>query len=812
MKRYLLVMAYLVLCYSIQAQSTIPPSKTLQAVRVQSKITIDGDVKEDVWKQTVPATGFIQWRPAAGRPELTDTRTEVWIVYDDEAIYVAGFCHERKDSITKELVGRDVVGANDFVGVIFDTYNDKINGFGYYVTPLGEQFDAKYSSMGEDGSWNSVWESNAKILENGWTFEMKIPYSAIRFSSKNIQNWGLNITRRRNKTGQQFMWNPVDPNISGFMNQSGVWTNIENIKPPIRLSFSPYFSTYLDYYPYNQPGKKNWSSSINGGMDVKYGITKAFTLDMTLIPDFGQVQSDNQVLNLSPFEVRYNENRSFFTEGTELFNKGNLFYSRRIGGTPLNYGGVYNQLQPGETVVNNPSTTKLINATKVSGRTSSGLGIGFFNAISDVTYATVEDGAKNQRKVETSPLTNYNIIVLDQSLKHNSSVSFINASTLRSGNDYDANVAAALWDIYNKKVMWNVSGKVAMSQLLGYTPSNGNVNGYMHSIGFGKVSGRFNFNINQEFVNDKYQQNDLGFFNNNNYLDHYLWIGYKWLKPKHWYQNLYYNFNINYSRRYKASDYQSFGINTNLNGTLKNLWNAGAILNYNAEQNDFYEPRIAGKVFKRPASWMAGFWLGTNRAKKYSLNVEVYTRTALKYSGRFTDYYLNQYFRFNDKISISLTNSLMPRKNNLGFAFTQAGETYIGQRDIRTVENTFNTKYNFNNKMGLSLRIRHYWSKVENKRFFRLKSDGYLEDYNFSSQNYNYNVSFFNVDMVYTWQFAKGSFINIVWKDASQVFNNDVKERYFKNLNETLDQPQANSFSLKVIYFLDYLDLKKKRK
>ncbi|NJE06863.1 hypothetical protein E3E36_12115, partial [Thermococcus sp. M36] len=136
--------------------------------------------------------------------------------------------------------------------------------------------------------------------------------------------------------------------------QEGFLNSIENIKPPVRLSFSPYVSTYANHYPYNNSIQNNWSNSVNGGMDVKYGINQSFTLDMTLIPDFGQVQSDNQVLNLSPFEVKYNENRSFFTEGTELFNKGNLFYSRRIGGTPLHYNDVYNNLSATDTVTNNP--------------------------------------------------------------------------------------------------------------------------------------------------------------------------------------------------------------------------------------------------------------------------------------------------------------------------------------------------------------------------------------------------------------------------------------------------------------------------
>ena len=199
--------------------------------------------------------------------------------------------------------------------------------------------DAKVSPSvdeSEDFSWNAVWQSATTMNENEWHFEIFIPFSAIRFSNKNIQDWGLNVTRRRVKTGEQYMWNPVWPTVNGFLTQEGHWTGLENIKPPLRLQFSPYLSFYTNHYP-SETEASGWSQQINGGMDVKWGINQAFTLDATLIPDFGQVQSDNQVLNLTPFEVRFNENRPFFTEGIELFNKGNFFYSRRIGGTPVSY-------------------------------------------------------------------------------------------------------------------------------------------------------------------------------------------------------------------------------------------------------------------------------------------------------------------------------------------------------------------------------------------------------------------------------------------------------------------------------------------
>ncbi len=242
------------------------------------------------------------------------------------------------------------------------------------MSPAGINSD----NGGEDFTWNAVWKSGAVIHEDGWSFEMFIPYSAIRFGKKDVQNWGMNITRRRRKTEQQYTWNPIDINVNGFLTQEGLWTGITNIKPPVRLQFSPYFSVYANHFPSGSPDNKKLTSQVNGGLDLKYGINQAFTFDATLIPDFGQVQSDNQVLNLSPFEVKFNENRSFFTEGTELFSKGNLFYSRRIGGTPFHLYDAYNNVNGNEEVVKNPSESKLINASKISGRTQKGLGIGVF--------------------------------------------------------------------------------------------------------------------------------------------------------------------------------------------------------------------------------------------------------------------------------------------------------------------------------------------------------------------------------------------------------------------------------------------------
>ncbi|HEV8080819.1 MAG TPA: DUF5916 domain-containing protein [Chitinophagaceae bacterium] len=795
--------------------------KQLQAKRTIAAIKIDGNIVEAAWKEVLPATNFIEQRPDAGKMEENISRTEVYLLYDNTSIYVGGYCHEQtKDNISKELIGRDRAGVNDFAGIIIDTYNDKINALGFFVTPYGEQFDIKYLPNDEDISWNAVWHSEAKIHDNGWSFEMRIPYSALRFVSKENQTWGLNIVRRRSKTGQQYTWNPIDPKVNGFINQEGLWTGLEKIEAPVRLSFSPYLSSYVNHF---KSDTKPWRSSVNGGMDVKYGISQSFTLDMTLVPDFGQVQSDNQVLNLSPFEVRYNENRSFFTEGTELFNKGNLFYSRRIGGTPLHYSDIYNQLASNETVIKNPQASKLINATKISGRTKNGLGIGIFNAITKPMYAEIENDVKQIRKIETSPLTNYNIIVLDQTLKNNSSISFINTNVLRNGLDYDANVSAGLFNLNNKKNTYNLNGKIAVSQLS--DPLAKGIVGYSHNLSFRKTGGRWNYQLQQEIADDKYDINDIGILFSNNYISHNFWTAYRWIQPKNWYKRIQISFNSNYSTIYKEfinqklnTKYQRFNVNVNGNAQLKNLWFVGAFVGYSPKGNDFYEPRVSSYSFQTPRRIQLNPWFETNSAKKYSISFNYFLGLRSLFNSPNHQVNITQRYRFNDKFSLSQSIFYNPAINDAGFYTTYSENNVLkdiifSRRDLTTIENVLSAKYNFNNKSGITFRARHYWSRVQQKQLYDLKLDGTLAPTIHNSitlKDRNFNI--FNIDAVYTWQFAPGSFINVVWKDQGVLFNEDSQSDYFKNFDRTFAEPHNNNLSFKIIYYLDYLDFKKWRK
>jgi len=804
----------------------ISSAKNIQAVRSSSPIKIDAILDEPAWQTAPRMDSLVEFRPKVGRMEPYANRSETYLLYSDEGIYFAGYLHEStKDSIARELTGvRDGYGTNDYIGIIIDTYQDHLNGFEYFVTPLNEQWDAKMAppspdsdNGGEDFSWNAVWESAALIHDDGWSFEIFIPYSAIRFGKQEVQDWGINITRRRRKTEQQYTWNPIDPNVNGFLTQEGYWIGLTNIKPPLRLQLSPYFSAYANHYPQKDPAIKDWSSQFNGGLDLKYGINQAFTLDATLIPDFGQVQSDARVLNLTPFDVQFNENRSFFTEGTELFSKGNLFYSRRIGIEPITTHNPNNEMNADEHLVKNPQESKLINATKISGRTRHGLGIGVLNAVTKARYATVENDDKVQRDLLTDPLTNYNVLVLDQTFGKNSSVSLVNTSVVRSGPDYDATVTAGLFELNDKKNTWNLGGAAAISNLFNYLPNGGTLSGYSHSLHAGKTSGRFRFNVWEDLTDKRYTNRDLGYFTNNNFLDHGVYVGYNWIEPKGFYNRIFLNFNSSLSRLFSPigdldEKFQFARVNANVNIQTKKIWWFGGFTQLRTHQNDFYEPRSPGWFFRRGPQQAWGLWYEGNSAKRYYVYAEAdfFSRSQF-YGNRYQSFYFTNNFRFNKSFSIRHQISYEPMRNDIGFtALISPDSILFARRHRETITNTLNLKYSFTNKMGITLVARHYLSTVENRGFYTLQKDGELKDNPLYNENRDQNVNFFNIDMVYSWQFAPGSFINVVWKNA--IFHNPAtaEYNYFKNLGKTLQSDQNNNISFKIIYFLDAGRWKKK--
>lgn len=814
-KKIILLLLILFTFWSSYAQNA--EKKSYEATKTEVKPVIDGNLNDEIWLRiTATANDFIQTEPILGAK--SNYKTEVKIAYDDEAIYIGAMLYdENPDSILRQLTTRDEIGNTDWFGIVMDTYEDGNNGVGFIVSAAGVQFDTKYSVFGEDENWNAVWESEVAIVKNGWIVEMKIPYSALRFPDKSEQRWNFNIVRTVRRTREKSWWNFFDPSKNGFLNQAGKLTGIKDVVSPLRLFFNPYISGNLKNTKTN--GENSISRGFNVGMDIKYGINEAYTLDMTLVPDFGQVVSDDVVLNLSPFEVQFNENRQFFTEGTELFQKADLFYSRRIGGTPIDYYDVQALSDEGYTIIDNPNSVQLINSTKISGRGKNGLGVGVFNSITNTTTALVEDSKGVKSEIQTNPLTNYNVFVLDKNLKYNSYVSLINTNVFRNGDAYEANVTGTEFRLNNKENTYYTYGSGAVSQLYHEGFRNPDL-GFRSNIGFGKSSGTVQFEYQNTVLSDTYDNNDLGFLGFNNQISNRIWVGLNRFKPFGPFLRGNLNINTFVSHQYSTQRFANFGVNLNFFTMTKQFFAFGGGTFFSPlETYNLFELRTENRVLAVPTYTEHWAWISTDYRKKLALDVNVYGSRYNQKGRHEIGINAGPILRVNDRLSFRLSTFYTDSKNYLGFVGRDTAQLFldepiVGRRDFLNIENVLSSSYIFNNKMGLTLRVRHNWTEATHDKYYHAdENDGHLIDTDLTGLDgdgnalYDYNFNFMSVDLVYSWQFAPGSFLTANWKNNILSFNSEVNETYFYNLKNTISQDQTNVFSIKILYFLDYLTI-----
>lgn len=824
---HILTMTFLlvfVFFYS-QLSAQVKDKKTMVASRTIIPPRIDGELKDEAWIIAEPARDFIQYQPYNGKS--ASLPTEVRILYDDYALYIGAMMYDPfPDSIFTELSVRDEINMVDFFAVYFDPFNDFITAYGFVVTAAGVQVDLKsIEGAGEDESWNAAWKSEVKITSEGWVAELEIPHSALRFpKTDGKQVWGLQFFRQIMRYREKDTWNYVDRNADGLNNQAGQLTGIHEIDPPLRLSVVPYLSGYVE----KNPDIDHWSTFTNYGLDLKYGISESFTLDMTLVPDFGQVASDDIIYNLSPFEVYYDEKRPFFMEGTELFQRGNVFYSRRIGAIPSGYSAVEDSLKINETVDDNPGSTQLINATKFSGKTGKGLGIGLFNAMTSNTFAGIRDTITGiTRKILTEPFTNYNMVVLDQSLKNNSFFSIYNTNVYKPDAGYSANVSGTEFKITERNNKYSVFGRGSLSQH--YTQSTKPAYGYKYFLSAGKVSGRFLWELMHNVTSDTYDPNDLGFIAKNNEFENLLYLAYNQYEPKgkllEWTNEL----EVSYDFLYNPRKFTYFSLSYSTRATNSNhltVWLNADIKPVNSY--DYYEPRVWGYYYTVPPS--ASFNLGYSPDYRKRFLIDL--RAGYFYSRHYREENINinisPRYRASDRLMIIYRFSYSYTRNDIGYVTDSTNaandQTIIfGRRDLNLFTNTVTADYKFNSRSAISLRLRHYWMLGKYNEFYDLTKDGDLTGSQYKDgSDFSYNA--FNIDLLYQWNFAPGSEINLVWKnsihtlDEVATFPTDpldpesLTSGFFKNFSNTISTPSANSFSVKILYYLDYQYLNKLKK
>jgi len=778
--------------------------KKLNALRCNTEISIDGILSEKDWQSAKTASGFIQREPFNGRPASFDTKVKV--LYDDQAVYIGAKIYDPSpDSLWKELKSRDNFGMADYFGVILDPYNDGLNGFAFFVSVRDVQIDYKLDGLDRsDYAWDAVWISETSIADDGWIAEIKIPYAALRFPKTEIQEWGINFQRNIQRYRETSSWNYIDATISGSLQQAGLLEGIEKVVPPLRLSGTPYLSGFTEHNSLTG----NWKSGYNVGMDIKAGLSESFTLDVTLIPDFGQVESDDRIYTLSPYEVFYEERRPFFTEGTELFNKGGIFYSRRIGSTPEGYYEVQNEYDP-DQIIDNPENEQLINAFKLSGKTNKGLGIGVFNAMTANTWARVKDSTGKEQRILTAPFTNYNMFVFDQALWKNSSISFYNTNVFIPDNRFAANVSGTEFRLRDKSNRYETSGNVNISQH--YTNNNSPAIGEYALVRLEKVSGNFLAETWFKYVSDDYDPNDLGFLRSNNEIANGFNFKYNIYEPfgnflslrSRLYINHYY---LNVPRRFNQ-------VLIGMDGHVRTVkqFSTGFEFSYRPLGfHDHFEPRVAGYYYITDPNYSFSLWGSPDYRKAFLIDY------------RFGFWHVpeqdlfNSWFSLEPRWRVSNNFLIVPEffvdlsQNNIGYVTdslnsNQDPAIIFGRRDLLEFTTSLKADYVFSPDASLAFRARHYWLQVDYLSFYDLQRDGTIQPNTYSA-NEDFAVNAFNIDMVFKWNFAPGSELLLIWKNT--VYSNQkyetLERNYWRNLNNAFNAPISNSFSIKLLYYLDW--------
>ena len=434
-----------ILFESVYAQEIDPDQlrlKEIYAARVQTPPVLDGLLDDEVWENVVPESDFLQWRPYNLKPPAE--KTEVRLVYDDNYIYVGVNCLTSKpEKIVGRLGRRDswqesFGEKSDWVVVAFDSNNDDRTGHHFFVNTVGSRLDVALSGGGKggfDSSWDAVWDFKSALHENGWSIEYRFPFSIFSFEANSNQDWGFFVARHIQYKQEETQWPCVPFGVEGFVPYYGVLKGISDIPSPKKIEALPYLLS-------GNTDKVNTSSV---GIDLKYGFSAQSSLNLTFNPDFGQVETDPSVLNLTAFETQFQEKRKFFIEGNNFFkNIYELFYSRRIGKVP-------GLLTPDDgEIISKPNVTTILGAGKLLGETKKGTKFGIIEAVTDEEYGVWEHEVGDslvREKILLEPRSNYFIGRVEQPVFNSLSTVGLMVTDLRRNNAGYSNVLGLDWNI-----------------------------------------------------------------------------------------------------------------------------------------------------------------------------------------------------------------------------------------------------------------------------------------------------------------------------------------------------------------------------
>ena len=848
-----------------QVKTTTVKIYTTKEINTTDAPQIDGSLDDLIWASTEWGTHFIEVSP----DENTDpsVQTMFKILYDQKHLYIAlKALDPEPETITNRLSRRDgFVG--DRINVLIDSYHDLRTGFLFTVTAAGVRGDEFVTNNGDniDASWNPIWSTKAIIDDEGWSAEMKIPLSQLRFSNDQNQVWGLNVTRQYFKNNEFSAWNRIPVGSAGWVSEAGKLKGLKNIKPQKQLEIQPFVVTKLDRYeaiagnPYADGNDLN----LNGGLDAKIGITNDLTLDVTINPDFGQVEADPAAINLDGFEIFNRDQRPFFVENKNIFdyrfsgNRNNLFFSRRIGRSP--------QVTPetmDEAFVNQPQNTAILGAAKFSGKTKNGWSIGLLESMTSKEVAEISsNGDTSESLIE--PFTNYFVGRVQKDFNEKNTflggmftatnrsltpeVSELRKSAYSGGIDFTHQWKNRAYFIEANVVMSHVTGskeaiKITQENLthlfnrvdashLEVDPNRTSLTGTGGLFEFGKAGGQhWNYNAGFKWISPELELNDIGFLRSADEMFQYANLRYRTIKPT----AVFRDFNM------RLNQFSSFDFEGNYNRIQYELKGSGSFINnWAVDFGAAHKPRIfSNNVLRGGPRWRFSqenfqyFFVGSDQRKKLNGVFGLIHSQAKENNFSLLKFESELNYQPTNALNISLAPEYSISKSQTQYVtqsnYNSTTRYILGTIDNHTLTASLRLDYTINPNLSIQYYGQPFISRgrysdfkyVTNPVAARLTDRFQLYDYNqisligndfqvdenqdgtldYSFANPDFSYVQFNSNLVLRWEYIPGSELFLVW---SQGITSSAlsSNSLFKGFETgVLDERPRNIFLIKATY------------
>ncbi len=823
------------------APPAAPAPMSVAGTRTDVPVVLDGLDDDPVWATAPVMGGFKEARPSENADPKQ--RTEFRVAYDPQNLYVFVRAFDtHPDSIIRLLSRRDEQTASDQIIVMVDAYHDRRTGYEFVVNPAGVKADyAIYNDGDEDGAWDAVWDVATKVDSLGWSAEYRIPFSQLRFAGRESVDFGFMVWRTLQRHTADITWPLYRPSQPGFVSQFGTLTGLTGLASPRRAEIAPYVLTQNE--PLASATGYDRHQKVTLGGDFKYAVASNLTLTGTINPDFGQVEADPAVLNLSAFETFFSERRPFFVSGAGLFDfrvncfvvvdcstGEGLFYSRRIGRSPRLAGRYGDE--------SSPTATRILGAAKLTGRLPGGLSIGFLDAVTDRV-----GGADEAATIE--PTTNHAVLRVNQDWAGGQgSVGAIATGVHRSLDEWTepfmhADAFAGGLDARRRFGRFEVSGSLMGSRVSGtpeviaqtqrepvhyfqrpdddleFDPTRTTLSGYAGEIRFGKVGGqRSRFETGYARRSPGFDVNDLGFLRRANEQTFTNWFALRWNEPNAVFQRL--NWNFNWWQYWTLEGLPTDrAFNTNVHTQFNNRWwlHLGGTIGVGSVFCDRNCTR-GGPALKVEPSLSP--WAGIEGDGRKSIVPSFWVNYTRADGGRTTFLNLNPQVTFKVSTRFRTTLSFDYSDNHddsqwFGNITDTDGTTHYTFADLeqQTLGLTFRVNYTFSPTTSLQLYANPFVSKGTYSRVRELADpraetyDGRFQPYVTSEEPGGFNVKQFRSNAVFRWEYRPGSTLFLVWSQGRE-HSADLRgnRSFFGDFDDLFGSRSNDVFLVKVSYWL----------